>query len=178
MFLSLFIEKKSFTYNFYNADESNFHHFKKDAKKKLLFHSFRVNFLNANENPSVVSKNSFPEYYNYFLGKDPKNWKSNIKSYQLIHYNNLYQNIDLALYSLGDRLKYDVIVNPGGNIKDVMLQYEGHNKLIIDDKGNLHITTSINEIIEQKPLPLRQLLVTPPLLTRRKNTGKNEQQKK
>lgn len=149
---ALFLEKTSFTYNFYNANNYHFHNFNIDEpSEKLKSHAFRINFLTANNNATVASKNVFPEYYNYFLGKDAKNWKSNVKAYQLIHYNNIYNNIDLTIYSLGDKLKYDVIVNPGGKVKDVQFEYEGHNDLNIDEDGNLHITTSVNEIIEQKP---------------------------
>ncbi len=149
---ALFLEKTSFTYNFYNADNYHFHNFNADEPaEKLKSHAFRINFVGANNNPSIASKNVFPEYYNYFLGKNSKNWRSNIKAYQLIHYNNIYDHVDLTMYSLGYKLKYDVIVNPGGKVKDVRFKYEGHDKLSIDDNGNLHIVTSVNEIIEQKP---------------------------
>jgi len=107
--------------------------------------------LRANPNPTVVSKKAFPEYYNFFLNKDSKNWRSNVKAYELIHYNNIYNNIDLTIYTLGDKIKYDVIVNPSGKVKDIQFQYDGQDKLSIDEKGNLHISTSVNEIIEQKP---------------------------
>ena len=149
---ALFVEKNSFTYNFYNSDNYHFHNFNpKEKNENFKSHAFRINFLAANKEVTIASKNAFPEYYNYFLGKDAKNWQSNVKAYQLIHYHNLYNNIDLALYSLGDKLKYDVIINPGGKINEVQLLYEGTDNLSIDEKGNLHITTSVNEIIEQKP---------------------------
>ena len=149
---ALFVEKNSFTYNFYNADKYKFHHFSKDdAREDLRLHAFRINFLNANNNVDIGNENAYSEYYNYFLGKDSRNWRSNIKAYQTIQYNNLYNNINLTLYSLGQQLKYDVTVNPEGKVNDVQMQYAGTDKLIIDENGNLHITTSVNEIIEQKP---------------------------
>jgi gliding motility-associated-like protein len=149
---ALFLEKSAFTYNFYNADNYHFHNFSiTKPAKKLKSHAFRINFLGANNNATIASKNVFSEYYNFFLSKNVKNWKSNVKAYQLVHYNNIYNNIDLTIYSLGSKLKYDVIINPGGKVKDVQFEYEGHDKLVIDKNGNLHITTSINEIVEQKP---------------------------
>lgn len=149
---ALFVESNAFTYNFYNSDQYKFHDFKNEhAHEKLKYHAYRINFLNANENKTIASKNEFKEYTNYYLSRNSDEWQSHVKSYQLIHYNNLYNNIDLTLYSLGDKLKYDVIVNPGGKVKDVQFQYDGTDKLSIDESGNLHILTSINEMIEQKP---------------------------
>ncbi|MCB0402704.1 MAG: gliding motility-associated C-terminal domain-containing protein [Flavobacteriales bacterium] len=149
---ALFVEKHNFTYNFYNSNEYHFHNFKlADHAEKLRFHAFKVHFRNANPNPAIENKDAFSDYTNFYLGKDPNRWKSFVRSYQTVFYQNLYPFIDLALYSLGDQLKYDVIVNPGGNPKSVQLEYEGLDELYIDAEGNLHIKTSVNEIIEQKP---------------------------
>ena len=155
---AMFIEKGAFTYNFYNADVFHFHdHSRNDQSEHLKYHAFKMSFLNANQNPTIQNKNAFSDYTNYYYGKNPNNWKPNVKSYQQIHYNNIYNNIDIALYSLGTKLKYDVIINPGGNIKDVQFQYEGTDNIMIDDNGNLHIKTSINEIIEQKPYAYQEI---------------------
>jgi len=150
---ALFVEKNAFTYNFYNADEYKFHRMLGDVQidAELKFHAYKIHFKNANTNPTIAAKNVYPFYYNYFLGKDESKWKSNVKSYSLIHYNDIYKNIDLTLYTYKTGLKYDVIVNPGGNPKSIQFEYEGTDNLTIDQQGNLHITTSINEIIEQKP---------------------------
>ena len=155
---AMFVEKNAFTYNFYNADVFHFHDYSRnDQSENLKYHALKMHFLNANKNPIIQNKNAFSDYTNYYLGKNAKNWKTYVKSYQQIHYNNIYNNIDIALYSLGNKLKYDVIVNPGGVVKDVQFLYEGTDKLSIDTEGNLHIKTSINEIIEQKPYAYQEI---------------------
>ncbi|MDF1672273.1 MAG: PKD domain-containing protein, partial [Vicingaceae bacterium] len=155
---AMFLEKGGFTYNFYNADAFQFHnHNWSKGNEPLKYHSFKMNFINSNPNPTIQNKNSYSDYKNYYYGKNPNNWKSNVKSYQQILYNNIYNNIDIALYSLGSKLKYDVIINPGGNLKDVQFQYEGTDNIIVDDSGNLHIKTSINEVIEQKPYAYQEI---------------------
>lgn len=150
---ALFVEKNAFTYNFYNADEYHFHRMMKGGAldAKLKYHAYKIHFLNANDNPTIAAKKEYPFYYNYFLGADKDKWKSNVKSYGLIHYNDIYKNIDLTLYTYQQGLKYDIIVNPGGNTKAIQFKYEGTDQLSIDEKGNLHIVTSVNEITEQKP---------------------------
>lgn len=155
---AMFIEKNAFTYNFYNADVYHFHdHTRNDKSEKLRYHAFKMQFVKSNTNPSIANKNSFSDYTNFYYGKNPRKWKTNVSSYQQIHYNNLYNNIDLALYSLGSKLKYDVIVNPGGKVKDIQFLYEGVDNINIDSEGNLHIITSVNEIIEQKPYAYQEI---------------------
>ena len=152
---ALFIEKGAFTYNFFNLEAYHSHHSgtakTSTSPNSQTSHAFKINFLGSNPLTEVTSENPFTEYYNYFVGKNENNWKSNIKAYQTINYNELYPHIDLSLYSFGNNLKYDVIIRPGGNVKNVKLLYEGTDNLTIDETGNLIITTSINEITEQKP---------------------------
>lgn len=155
---SLFIEKNAFTYNFYNANEYQFHHLNvgmnktsRNSEKQLRFHAFKVNFLNINSSVKISSTIPYPEYYNYFLGSDKNRWKSKVKAYQKINYNELYPNINLEIYSVGNALKYDVIVNSGGKVNNVQLSYKGVDKIELDENGNLLIITSVNQLTEQKP---------------------------
>jgi gliding motility-associated-like protein len=148
---ALFVEQKAFTYNLYNADEIQSNHFSiSKTPKSLKHHAFRVNFLNT-LNAKISHSNKYPEYYNFLLGNDKNLWKNKIAAYQQIEYKNLYQNIDLVLYSMGNFLKYDVIVNPTGQIADVQLFYEGTDLLRIDRSGNLIVKTSVGDVVEQKP---------------------------
>jgi len=148
---ALFVEQKAFTYNLYNAEEVQSNHFSVTKNpKSLKYHAFRVNFLNA-LHAKISHTNKYREYYNFLLGNDKNLWKSKVAAYQQIEYKNLYQNIDLILYSMGNFLKYDVIVFPTGKVADVQLFYEGTDLLKIDRSGNLIVKTSVGDVVEQKP---------------------------
>lgn len=148
---ALFIEKDRFTFNLYNAEDIRFNHLNPNQPQKpFKRHAYEVKFLNSNVS-TIKSDTSFPEYYNYILGKDNLKWKSQVKAYQIIKYNNLYNNINLKLYSSGEFIKYDFILYPNSNISDIQLEYNGIDHLKIDNSGNLVVTTSVGEIIEQQP---------------------------
>lgn len=154
---ALFVEEKSLTYNLYNADEFQSNHFTSSKEiNSIKFHAFRINFVNALQ-AKIESKNNYPEYYNYILGKDQSKWKGHVKAYHLIEYTNLYKNIDFHLYSQGNFLKYDVILNPNSIINDVQLNYEGVDNLKITKSGNLIIKTSVGDIVEQKPYAYQEI---------------------
>jgi len=147
----LFVEKNAFTFNLYNAEEISKNHISPSGKNTApRCHAYKVNFLNA-LHPSISSKDKYPEYYNYFLGNNKGKWKSQISAYQYINYSQLYNNINLNLYSSGNFVKYDFIVKPGGNTDDIQLDYEGVDHLNIDNAGNLIIKTSVGDVIEQQP---------------------------
>lgn len=123
---------------------------KTEEQITLHSHAYRVNFIGASTNVKVIPEKMLPTYDNYFIGNDKSKWQGGCKIYQAVVYKNMYPNIDVRYYTDGDRLKYDIIVNPGGNISDIAMQYEGADKLSIKN-SELYIKTSVGEIKELYP---------------------------
>ena len=116
----------------------------------LRSHSYNVQFAGANTSPQITPEKAFPSYNNYFIGNDPAKWASNVKIYQAIVYKNIYPNIDVRYYSDNDKLKYDLIVHPGGDVNRIVLKYEGASSLSIRNR-ELIIKTSVGDVKEQYP---------------------------
>lgn len=152
----LYLEKDGFLFNFYDGktmDRLLANHYDKSKtpkKPSIDQHAYKINFINMNKNCSIKHNQPTKEYYNYFIGKDPSAWASNVKGYHQITYSNLYDGIDLKLYSKFFNLKYDLIVKPGTNPKVIKFNYEGIEDISIKN-GRIHIQTSVNHIIEDKP---------------------------
>lgn len=118
--------------------------------QKIDAHSVIVTLEGANSNADPVPFGKSNEYYNYFIGADQKRWSSGAYAYEGILYPQIYNDVDLKIYSIGNHLKYDFVVAPGGNAAQISMQYEGADELTLDN-GNLTVTTSVGEMIERKP---------------------------
>ncbi len=70
--------------------------------------------------------------------------------YRKITYRNIYPGIDWVLYSNGADLKYDFVVHPGADPKNIKLRFEGATSLNMQN-GNLFATTPFGTITEHKP---------------------------
>jgi FOG: PKD repeat len=116
----------------------------------LRSHAYRVQFVGGNAHPQIVPDKVLPGYNNYFIGNDPTKWASHVKTYQAVLYRNIYHNIDARYYSENGRLKYDLIVHPGGRVEDIVLQYEGADKLLIKNK-ELVIQITTGDVRELYP---------------------------
>jgi len=92
-----------------------------------------------------------PQYYNYFLGDNQEKWKSFAHSYEGAYYTSFYSGIDLKVYSEGSNLKYDFIVEPGGDPSVIRWKYEGE-ELIYIHEGDLVVKTSLADLVEKKPI--------------------------
>lgn len=117
---------------------------------EIAMHQYVVNFINSNSGVSISGQESFPEYYNYYLGSDSSMWASYAKAYQTINYSGLYDSIDMRVYSSNRDLKYDLILKPGAQSSDIALQYAGLDDLYLFN-GDLVIETNLGVVREQKP---------------------------
>jgi gliding motility-associated-like protein len=154
---NIYLEANQLTYQFYDEQDMaryhDLHHglVKKTSAEDYIMdvHSFKVKFLNASSDqisPSVPTS----DYENYFIGNDQTKWASHVKKYNQAAYQNIYPSIDLKFYLKEHFLKYDFIVKKGGDAAQIQCDYNGVEGIFLE-KGALKITTSVNEIIEQKP---------------------------
>ena len=85
----------------------------------------RMKLVNANPTPEVTGGEELPGKVNYFLGNDPKKWRTNVATYAKVQYDDVYPGIDLAYYGNQEgRLEHDFIVAPGADPKQIALGFE------------------------------------------------------
>ena len=147
---NIFLEKNTITYVLYDRDDlEKLHPLKGNGI--VHAHSYKVELLNANPNPEVVSEGESESYYNYFIGNNPSNWASNVHSYSTIQYRNIYPKIDLKFYFQNGLMKYDFILNPGADINSIQMKYIGADE-VKKTSGNIEVLTSVGKVIEVAPI--------------------------
>ncbi|MDF2437873.1 MAG: hypothetical protein K0Q95_2249 [Bacteroidota bacterium] len=157
---ALFLERNCFTYNFYDSETLRKNHVNKkgntSSNDKLRSHAFRVSFLNSLATNDFIEKSITPDHSNYFIGKDRSRWVGNVPSYREINYKSLYAGIDLQILGGENSMKYNFIVAPGAEPNSIQLFYEGLDDLSLS-KGALRMKTSLNEMIEEKPVSYQMI---------------------
>jgi len=121
------------------------------AKKGVIrSHAYEVEFLGASNNATVTPAKPVQSYNNYFIGNDPSKWATNVKLYLAVEYKNIYPNIDLRYYSENSKLKYDIVIHPGGDPSKIALKYTGADRLSIKN-NELIIKTTAGDVKELYP---------------------------
>jgi gliding motility-associated-like protein len=154
---NLLIKKNAFQYVFYDYSlvapkHSIGNDFQKPAHQpqKIKGHSFEVQFLNANPHSTAQGLDEKHEKFNYFAGNNPAHWASSVKAYQILQYKAMYQGIDVKMYEKQAALKYEFVVAPQADTRQIKLAYKGAKSLKIKD-NNLIIETTVNTVMEKKP---------------------------
>ena len=148
---ALFVEKTGkLTFHLYDKDNYRSRHLGKIISPNLKFHSYSINFLGSNASPQIIANDITEDYSNYFVGKNSSHWASNVHHYKNILISELYANIDAMYFGGKQSIKYNFIVKPNGNPNEIKIHYVGVNSIKLKN-GELYISTSVSESIEQKP---------------------------
>ena len=85
----------------------------------------RMKLAGANRNSHVTGLEELPGKVNYFIGNDPKKWRTNVAAYAKVKYEDVYPGVDLVYYGNQQQLEYDFIVAPGAEPKAITMSFEG-----------------------------------------------------
>ena len=122
----------------------------------------------------VSGLEELPGKSNYFIGNDPKKWRTNVANYAKVKYANVYPGVDLVYYGNQGILGYDFVVQLGADPRSIELeimpdeQVGSRQKAVgseigvgarlappalrIDGNGDLAVGTDAGEVIFQKPV--------------------------
>jgi len=115
------------------------------------FRALRMKLVGSNPQPQIEGLGQLPGISNYFIGNDPKQWRTNIPNYSKVKYHNVYPGIDLAYYGNQGQVEYDLIVAPGVDPRVIKLAYEGVESMHLDDQGNLVLQVAGTTIRQHRP---------------------------
>jgi hypothetical protein len=136
---------------------------RKEAERKLGKTSsppaesavLRMKLAGANPKPQVAGLDELPGKSNYFIGSDPKKWRTNVPNFAKVSYRNVYPGIDLVYYGNQGQLEYDFVIAPGADPKSIALELagaSGTSHLKLAESGDLVINTAGSEVRFHKPL--------------------------
>jgi gliding motility-associated-like protein len=150
----VFLEKGGFTYLVAAPENGklvhNYKHNEIATPPTLRYHAYKVTFEGSSSAVTFKDSKRQPHYYNYYLGKNPDKWKTDIHPALNVDYRELYPGVDIHVASQNQRLKYDFIIKAGVDPEIIRLRYEGADGLEVK-KNALEIKTSVGTITELEP---------------------------
>lgn len=121
-----------------------------DKKHQLEWSLTKVNFINAIiDEKNIVAEYPLEGFSNYFFAHC-KDGIVNVKSYKQITVKNIYPNIDWVIYfDKQGKVKYDFVVNPGADYKNIQLQYITPSVIQLNESSlSITIKSNLGEMTE------------------------------
>jgi uncharacterized protein (TIGR03437 family) len=112
---------------------------------------FRMELLGAVRNAQVSGADKLPGVANYFIGNDPKKWRSGISAFGKVKYKGIYPGVDAVFYGNQRQLEYDFVVAPGADPKQISLGLTGVTPSL-DIEGNVLLKLADGDLALKKPI--------------------------
>jgi hypothetical protein len=110
----------------------------------------------ANPDPEITGYDILPGKTNYYLGNNPDEWHTSVDQYASVKYHDIYSNIDLIYYGNEGLLEYDFVIMPGGDPKDIRMNFISDEKIRFDEQGNLVFNEQDNSLVLKKPVAYQE----------------------
>ncbi|MBI1761658.1 MAG: SBBP repeat-containing protein [Acidobacteria bacterium] len=115
----------------------------------------RLRWLNAQ--PSTPEPlDALPGKSNYFIGNDPRQWRTDVPTFERVRYRQLYPGIDLIFYGRQRALEYDFVLAPQADAAQINLAFSGADKLELNEQGDLLVHTSAAVVRQHRPVAYQQ----------------------
>ena len=151
--VDLYLTKKGMSFVFYtyedipnniaagNKEMDRIHDLFDDEMKNKIVKMYRMDLdiVGMNTNVRTLNEKQTTEYSNYYYAHCPDGI-TNVHGFRKVIFKNVYNNIDLVYYSNEKGLKYDFIVKPGGDVKDIKLKYKNEDEVYITNEGKVRAT--------------------------------------
>jgi YVTN family beta-propeller protein len=116
----------------------------------------RMKLFGANPSPVLGGEGMLPGKVNYLIGRDPSRWHTGIPIYSEVRSQQVYPGIDLVFHGNERQLEYDFVVAPGADPKRVVFQITGADRIQLDPRGDLLLSTGKTEFRMRKPVIYQQ----------------------
>jgi len=113
--------------------------------------TLRMSLIGANAKANAVGLVPQPGVVSYFIGNDPKKWRTGIPTYGKVDCPQVYPGIDLVFYGNQRQLEYDFRVAAGGDPNRIAWRIDGA-RASVDRKGNLVLQAATGAAVFDKLL--------------------------
>jgi methionine-rich copper-binding protein CopC len=124
----------------------------KDKKSWIVTEKFK-NANNVRAGGLTKSKTKV----NYYIGKNSKNWKKNVSTYQQVLYTNLYTGVNLHLQAHGKNIEKIYVISRNGSPNSIWVNVSGSTGLKVNKKGELEILNGSSALKLTKPFAYQMI---------------------
>ena len=153
--MNFHIKKNGISYQLSRIDswkEEEDHKSQKKIKVPNQTTLYRVdlNWINTNTDFTISTDEILSTKKNYYLAVCPDGI-TGVKSFNGVTLQNIYNNISLHYYEKDGSLKYDYIIAPYADYKQIQTEIIGA-ELELNNDGSLIIKTPLGDIVEETPI--------------------------
>ena len=114
------------------------------------FHRIDIEWIKANKKPIIIKEGKSQDYRNYFTTGTGEKGAKRVHHYQKVIYQNVWDHIDVEFLLTKNGPKFNYIVHPGGDPKNIQWKYKGDLNNCLE-KGQIVLESTEGNMNEHIP---------------------------
>lgn len=116
-------------------------------------YALKMRLLGADEGSTFAGEERLDGRLNYLKGNDPLRWATDVPLYGRVSYGEVYAGVGMTWYGAeSGEVEYDFVVEPWADPSQIVLEFEGADRLATDAAGDLVIETAAGTLRHRRPL--------------------------
>src|SRR5579862_5201093 len=116
-----------------------------------------MQLIGANPPAKIAAGDELPGKSNYFIGNDPKKWRSNVPQFARVSYEEVYPGVSLAFHGAQRQLEFDFVVAANAEASPIAFRLSGAKNIKTDSSGDLVISSVAGDVRFHKPVAYQQI---------------------
>lgn len=112
--------------------------------------ALQIQFAGANRHERPSGQGEQSGRTNYFLGRSPYGWRTNVPHYSSVEYAQLYPGVDARIYGGQQGLEYDLRAQRARDVRQISMRIAGA-RLSLDKRGNLLMRAPGRTLLMKRP---------------------------
>ncbi|MFC2174148.1 SBBP repeat-containing protein, partial [Acidobacteriota bacterium] len=119
--------------------------------------TLRIRLVGANRCSRTIGLNELPHRSNYFLGRDPAKWRTDVHHFEGIEYSSLYRGVDMFA-RVREELGWEMVfvVSPEGSPRAIRFRFAEAELVRIEPNGDIAIDVGGGTYRVEKPIAYQE----------------------
>ena len=96
-------------------------------------------------------------HYNFYLGGDESRWRSDVPAFGAVAWRDLYRGVTARLHERSARLEYELRLEPGADLAQIVIRVDGAADARIEPDGSLRFDTKSGVLRQSAPVSWEEL---------------------
>jgi hypothetical protein len=129
-----------------SAESSSANYLRRNARSSRNRVALQMSLEGANPAVAAQGLDRLPGKSNYFIGNNPRNWRTNVPAYAKVRYAAVYPGVDLIYYGNRRALEYDFVLAPGADPSQIRLKVAGADSISVSSDGGVVLKTAAGNV--------------------------------
>lgn len=113
--------------------------------------SLQLEFSGSARGNRPVGQDLLPGKTNYFIGRNPSAWHTNIPHYAAVRYSGLYPGVDAKFYGGTQGLEYDLTAADDSDLRRILMRVRGADAFYLNSQGDLMMRVGSRHVVMKRP---------------------------